>query len=320
MFKVVAVPAFHAEGMQMLRDHPEIEFSVVTDTSPEGIRKGVTGADAIVIRTQTLPKDALELAPNLKVVSRFGVGTDNVDVAHLNTRKIPMAIAVGANALSVAEHTVMLMLNMAKDFRNAEESLRAGDWKWRDKGTSRDLVGKTLLLLGIGRIGQKLAEFALAFGMRVIAYDPYLKQSPMPGVTMIDDFRSHLKEIDYLSLHFPSTPETRKLIGKTELASLKPGAFLLNAARGGIITEDLLLEALNAGYLGGVGLDVFDAEPPSPTNPLFKHPRSYFTPHTAGMSEEAMTRMGVMAAQNAIDGLFGRLDPSMIFNRKELGV
>ncbi len=320
MFKVVATANFHPKGMQMLRDHPDIDFSVITDPSPEGIKKGVTGADGIVVRTQLLPKEALELASNLRVVSRFGVGTDNIDVAHLSSRGIPLAIAVDANAVAVAEHTLMLMLNLAKDYKAGEASLRGGDWKWRDKGTSGELGGKTVLLMGFGRIGQKVARFCQAFDMRILVFDPYVQSSPIIGVELVADYRRYLPETDYLCMHFPSTPETRALIGREELAAIKRGAFLVNPARGGIIAESLILEALETGQLGGVGLDVFDAEPPAGDNPLFNHPRSYFTPHTAGMSEEAMTRMGVQAAENCIAGLRGELEPRVLFNRKELGL
>ncbi len=320
MFTVAVVAPFHEEGLKLLRDRSDIDLRVITDLSPEGVAKGVTGADAITIRTAPLPKEALALAPALRVVSRHGVGYDNVDVAYLSSRKIPMALAVDSNYTAVAEYTLMMMLALAKDAFAGDAAVRSGDFNWRSKGTISDIAEKNVLIMGFGRIGQRVAKLCQAFDMKVTAYDPYVASSPVPGVAMTGDFRAALPETDYLCLHMPSTPETLGMIGPKELETMKNSAFIVNCARGGMIDENLLAGALEAGKIRGVGMDVFAAEPHNHNDPLFKQKRCVFSPHSAALSVECSIRMAKQTAQNVLDCLDGKLAARVVVNRKEIGM
>jgi D-3-phosphoglycerate dehydrogenase len=322
MYTVVITAPVHPDAIELLNSRPDLVLvRQLTDLSPEGIARGVTGADAILVRTQQLPRECLALAPELRIVSRSGVGTDNVDVAYLTSRKIPVAITVDANVISVAEHTLMFMLGLAKQLLAADKATRNGDFgPWRERQIPTDLSGKTVLIAGFGRIGKRLGELCLAFGMKVVAYDPYLDSSPLPGVSLVSDLKKALPECDFLSLHLPLTPETKKLIGTAELASMKKTSFLVNAARGGIVDEDALNDALDKGEIAGAGVDVFEREPPETARPLMHNRKAYFTPHTASFTEESFARMGVQAAQNIIDCLEGKLQARVVFNAKSIGM
>ena len=320
MYKVAVVGPIHEEGMKLLRERSDIEATVVQDLSPAGIAKGITGIDAITIRTQLLPKEVLALAPNLRIVSRHGVGYDNVDIPYLSSRKIPMAIAADANYTAVAEHTLMMMLVLAKDAIAGNEAVIKGDFQWRGTGTLTDVMDKHVLIMGFGRIGQRVAALCLAFGMTVSAYDPFVAASPVPGVEMIKDWKAALPSIDFLSMHLPSMPETVGMIGEKELAAMKNSAFVVNAARGGIINEDALAKALSEGSIRGAGLDVFLHEPHDPNHPLFKQKRCIFSPHNAALTAECTIRMAKQCVQNVLDCLDGKLQARVVVNRKEIGM
>ena len=322
MYTVVITAPVHPDAISLLNSRPDlVSVRQLTDLGPEGIARGVTGADAILVRTQLLPRETLALAPGLRIVSRSGVGTDNVDVAHLTSRNIPMAISIDANVISVAEHALMLMLSLSKQLIAADEATRDGSFgPWRERRIPTDLAGKTVLIAGFGRIGRRLGELCLALGMKVLAYDPYLSRSPISGVAMVSDLKKTLLECDVISLHLPLTQETKSLIGAVELASMKKTAFLINAARGGIVDEDALNDALNEGEIAGAGLDVFEREPPDIAHPLMRNRRVYLTPHSASFTEESFARMGVQAAQNILDCLEGKLQPRVVINAKDIGM
>ena len=243
-----------------------------------------------------------------------------MDVAYLSSRKIPMAIAIDSNVGSVAEHTLMMLLALAKDAMAGDRATRSGDFAWRDRRTASDVAGKSALIMGFGRIGQRVGALCRALGLRVAAFDPYMERSPVEGVEMVKDFRAILPEIDFLCLHLPSTPETRDLIGAGELALLKRGAFVLNCARGGIVDEDVLCDALESGHLGGAGLDVFAKEPPDTAHRLFRQEKVLLSPHNAALTEECAIRMATQAVQNVLDCLDGKLQPRVVMNRREIGM
>jgi len=320
MFKVAVVGPIHEEGMKLFRDRSDIDVSVLQDLSPEGVNKGIAGVDAITIRTQILSKETLALAPDLRIVSRHGVGFDNVDVSYLSSRKIPMALTVDANYTSVAEHTLMMMLVLAKDAQRGNEAVLEGDFAWRSAGTLNDVIDKRVLILGFGRIGQRVAALCQAFGMSVVAYDPFVVESPVPGVEMVKDWKAQLPYIDYLSLHMPAMPETVGMIGTAELATMKNSVFIVNCARGGLIDEDALAKALSDGTVRGAGLDVFADEPHDPSHPIFKQKRCVFSPHNAALTAESSVRVAIQCAQNVLDCLDGKLQARVVTNRKEIGM
>lgn len=320
MYTVVCVGSFHARGFELLDARADLlTYTVLEDLSPQGVASGIRGANAIIVRTTPLPADALAAAPELRVVSRHGVGTDNIDVAWLTSRGIPVAIAADSNVGSVAEHTLMLMLGVAKDVMAGDRATRGGNFAWRDRRTPMDLAGKTILLLGFGRIGQQVGKLCQALGMRVLAHDPWYRDSPLPGVVMVPDFREALPEADVLSLHLPATAETRGLIGAAELGRLRRGAIVINCARGGIVDEDALCDALESGALRGGGLDVFSEEPPRGDSRLLGQPNLILSPHNAALTGECAIRMAEQAVQNVIACFEGTLEPRLVVNSRELG-
>ena len=182
------------------------------------------------------------------------------------------------------------------------------------------MAGKSALIMGFGRIGQRVGALCRALGLRVAAFDPYMERSPVEGVELVKDFRAILPETDFLCLHLPSTPETRDLIGAGELALLKRGAFVINCARGGIVDEDVLCDALESGHLGGAGLDVFAKEPPDTAHRLFRQEKVLLSPHNAALTEECAIRMATQAVQNVLDCLDGKLQTRVVMNRREIGM
>lgn len=318
MKKVVVIAGFHPAGMNMLMARNDIETVVVDNPTQENIKKAIVNADAVTIRTAPLTSDLLSLAPNLKIVSRYGVGTDNIDVEYCSSKNIPVAVTAGGNDRSVAEHAFMFIMNLSKDMKGGELAVLKKDWLYREARVMHDLYDKNVLLIGFGRIGQRLAHLCLAFDMKVLAYDPYVTSSPVEGVTMVSDFRDALPVADFISLHLPFNKQTKDIIGKEELHQCKAGAFLINTARGGLISEENIMYALDNELLAGVGLDVFTQEPPEPSLPLFKHPRSFFTLHTAGMSEECTKNLSEMTVQRIFDCFDGQLEDKYVFNRKDI--
>lgn len=308
----------HEAGLKLLHE-AGLAVDVVTGfTEPESLEL-LAKTDAILLRTQKMSAALLNQARRLRVLSRHGVGYDNVDIAALNQLGILLCIVGDANSVSVAEHTMMLMLALARRVLAYDQRTRAGDWRYRDELYSTDLHGKTLLLMGGGRIGRVVATRALAFEMRVEIYDPSaaLSQIQALGAKLVGSLPQALARADVLSLHIPAQAG-QAVIGKEELQALKPGAIVINTARGGIIDELALAEALASGHVAGVGLDVFENEPPDLKHPLFRGDNVILTPHAAGLSQEAAMRTSLMAAQNIIDFFEGCLDPAVIINRASI--
>ncbi|HZA66765.1 MAG TPA: hydroxyacid dehydrogenase, partial [Geminicoccaceae bacterium] len=281
----------------------------------------IVDADGVTIRTSPLPAEILERAERLKVVSRHGVGYDNIDVETLSRRGIPLAIAADANATAVAEHTLFFMLALAKQGLRYDRATREGGWAVRNSLDAVDLMGRRVLVMGFGRIGREVAKRCAAFGMAVMVYDPYVQANVIEAAgdyRSVPDFQAVLGETDVLTVHMPLGPDSRSLIGAPELAALPDTAFVINAARGGIVDETALHEALTTGKIAGAGLDVFDQEPPPDDHPLFALPNVILSPHSAGLSKEAAIRMAISTARNALAGIDSKLDPSMVINREVL--
>ncbi|MEQ8968119.1 MAG: hydroxyacid dehydrogenase [Azospirillaceae bacterium] len=317
---VLVAGALHPEGMALLEAREGLTVEVVEQATPEDLRARLPEADALAIRTVTLPEEAVAAASRLKVVARHGVGYDNIPVPALTARGIPLALVGAVNALAVAEHTLFLMLACAKRCVAHDHAVRAGDWWLRNRFEGTELAGKTLLLLGFGRIGREVAARAAVFGLTVTAYDPVVPAETVAaaGVAPLADWRAALPEADFVSLHLPLSDETRNLFDAATLAAMKPSAILINTARGGLVDEAALAEAVTAGRLAGAGIDVFVEEPPEPDNPLMAVERVILSPHTAGLTLECAIRMGTVTARNVLDGLDGTLDRSLVVNREVL--
>jgi D-3-phosphoglycerate dehydrogenase len=223
------------------------------------------------------------------------------------------------NSVSVAEHAMMQILACAKQLIRSDCAVRHGPWGWRNKLEQGEVSGKTLLIIGYGRIGRNLAAMAAAFGMKISAYDPYLAAKGWPDgqVACASDLAMALAEADFVSVHIPKAD--RPIIGSVEIASMKRGAIIVNTARGGIVDEAALADALRSGHIAAAALDVFDAEPPAADHPLLAFDQVILTPHTAGLTAEAAERMAVSSVQNVLDFFAGRLDPALIVNAAALG-
>lgn len=314
---ILVAGKLHPSGLDLLRAAP-VTFDYVEEISEPSYQAYLPKADALVIRTQPLSAASIAKAAGLKIVSRHGVGYDAVDVPTLNARGIPLCIVGDVNSSGVAEHAMMLILAATHRLIAADQATRAGDWGWRNGLQTQEVAGKRLLILGFGRIGQKLAAMARAFGMEVAAYDPFLPGEHWPkGAVRVTDLAAGLAEADAVSLHLPKADTV--VLGADELALMKPSAVVVNTARGGLVDELALASALRAGRLGGAGIEVFDAEPPATDHPLFGIDRAVLTPHNAALTVECAERMALASVQNVLDFFAGKLDPALIVNKAALG-
>lgn len=315
MARVLVIEPIHQSGLDILKRRPGIVVEQLGQTNEATISAGARQADAILIRTSPLSAAAIEGARQLKVVSRHGVGYDNIDLPALNARRIPLTVVGAANAVSVAEHTFFLLLSAVKRGLAYDRAVREGRWSLRNSLGARELDGKTLLVVGLGRIGRNVAAKAQAFGMRVIAYDPFLNEAPGgSGIELAPDLDEALAKTDAVTLHVPMTASTRMLFDASRLARMKASAVLICTARGGLVDETALAAALKEGRLAAAGLDVFAEEPPAAHHPLFALDNVILSPHSAALTEECAVRMSTVSAQNCLDALDGRLDPNLVVN------
>lgn len=321
MTKVMIAGKIHPDGMDILKAEPGLEIEVFNDPGEALPMASLASADALLIRYGVVTAEQATQMPNLRVVSRHGVGCDNLPTVELGARGVPVTIVGPVNAISVAEQVFAMMLTLTKKVIASDAAVRGGNWDYRASLALSELAGKTLLLLGYGRIGREVARRAAAFDMQVCVFDPFVDTDVIEdaGYDVVPDWKAALPYADILSLHLPATPETMGLIGAAELSQMKPTAILINAARGGLVDEAALFEALSGRLAeGGAGLDCFTQEPPQANHPLFKLPNVVMAPHSAALSAEATKAMGVVAAKNIIAGLNGTLDPSLVFNAKAL--
>lgn len=320
MARVLVVGRVHEAGLARLRARPGLETVELDERATAEIPQALAGAEAVIVRTARLEGSAIAAAPRLRVIAKHGVGYDNIDLVAAAARRIPVTVTATANAVSVAEHAMAQMLALAKHGPVMDAAVRAGDWAARTRIVSLELAGRTLLIVGFGRIGSRVARRALAFEMRVLVVDPYVPPERIraAGCEPAASLRAALAEADIVTLHCPLGPATRGLLGAAELALLRPGALLVNTARGGLVDEPALVAALATGRLGGAALDVMEREPPAPDDPLLAAPRLLLSPHVAGVTAESAVRMAVEAADNVLAGLDGRLDPSVVVNPEVL--
>jgi len=305
----VLVPEQLAErGLELLRASGH-EVDVQLELTPEQLLHAVVGADALIVRSATqVTDDVLAAGADLVVVGRAGIGLDNVDVEAATRRGVMVVNAPQSNILSAAEHALALMLAQARNIPQAHAALVAGKWE-RSKWEGVELHGKTLGVVGLGRIGALVAQRALAFGMRLVAYDPYVapERARHMGVELMN-LEELMAEADFISIHLPKTTETAGLIDADVLAKAKPGIRIVNAARGGILDEDALADALRSGQVGGAALDVFATEPCT-DSPLFSLPNVVVTPHLGASTHEAQDKAGVTIAEQVNLALAGDFVP-----------
>jgi D-3-phosphoglycerate dehydrogenase len=314
--RIVLGRPLHPAGQALLDARPGLELVTLNDPPPEAWRATLAEADAALMWLERMGRAELEAAPRLRAVSRYGVGFDTVDVPACSGRGIPVMVVNGTNDLSVAEHAMMLLLACARRAVDADQHIKRGGW-WPAEGPRMvDLAGRRALVVGYGRIGTRVARYMTAFGMRVAVFDPLYHPARIAadGYEVARDLHAALALSDVVSLHCPLMPGTRHLMDEAAFAALKPGAILVNTARGPVVKEEALVAALRSGRLMGAGLDVLEAEPALPGNPLLSLPNVVISPHSAASTEEGLARMARQAAQNILDALDGRPDPAMMVN------
>jgi D-3-phosphoglycerate dehydrogenase len=310
MVRVLIAEPLAAAGIELLRAHFEVDAHDTLDRAELLAR--VADADALVVRSATqVDGEVLAAGRNLKVVGRAGIGLDNVDVNAATRLGVMVVNAPQSNVISAAEHTVALILAQARNIPQADAALREGRWE-RSRFQGAELYGKTLGIVGLGRVGALVAQRLNAFGMRLIAYDPYVSRdrAAQMGVELAS-LVEVLTRADVVTVHLPKTPETTGLIGERELAAMRPGARLVNTARGGLVDETALAKAVESGHLGGAALDVFSEEPTT-QSPLFLLDRVVVTPHLGASTAEAQDKAGVAIAEQLILALTGQFVPNAV--------
>ena len=296
----------HEEALDMLRGEAE----VVSGSAPGSDEMGeaLPEAHALLLRTAKLSAAQIEQAGSLRVISRHGVGVDNVDTRAAARRGIPVLITPRANLRSVAEHVFALALAVNRNLLAADRSVRGGRFAARDRLVGRELFGSTIGIVGLGRVGAEVARIAAGgFGMRVLCWDPLLSpaEARARGAEPTPTLADLLGASDLVTVHVPLSEGTRGLIGPRELAAMRPGAVLIQASRGGVVDEQALTNALRSGHLAGAGIDVYETEPPPEDHPLLQLDNVVLTPHSAALTREAMRLMAADAARGILDVLAG---------------
>jgi D-3-phosphoglycerate dehydrogenase len=325
MYKVVFCRALHPTAMAMLEARKDIEVQLLTTAfrgppMQKELAENISGADGVMVGLERVDADLLALAPKLRVISRFGVGYDSLDIPTCTKRGIAVGVVNGANDLSVAEHAMMLMLSVARRTVEMDASVRAGTWMLQTGRRMHELAGRTVLVVGYGRIGTRVAKLCAAFGMNVMVNDPNF---PTPriaadGHTPAPDLMAAVPEADIVTLHLPLYEATKNLVNAEFLARMKPTAWLINTARGGVVDEAALATALANGTIEAAGLDVLVQEPPVGENPLFALPNVVLAPHNAAAPLECFAKMSRRAVANLLDTFDGRIDPGYLVNPEVL--
>ncbi len=312
--RALIVQPIHQSGIELLEK--EVEVVLASNPSVKRVCKEIKGIHGVIVRTAPFTREIIESADKLEVIGRHGVGVDNIDIEAASERGIPVVYTPNANMVSVAEHTIGFILALAKRLFISDKATREGNFAIREEFAAIDLKGKILGIIGLGRVGSTLAKKCKdAFNMKVIVYDPYLsfQKAKEIRVSLSHNLPELLKESDIVSVHTPLTKETEGLIGEEELKLMKPTAFLINVARGGIINEEALVKALKEKWIAGAATDVFSQEPPEPNNPLYKAENIILSPHMAALTKECVIKMATEVAKGVLDVLRGN-KPEYIAN------
>jgi len=297
-YRILVADSIALDGLLPLSDDPRFELVMRPGLSGDDLAAAIADADAVLVRSATkITRASLARADRLKAIGRAGVGVDTIDVDAATERGIPVLTAPAGNSISAAELTMALLLAVARKVPAADRSMKAGEWDRKSFG-GFELYGKTLGLVGAGRIGGQVAKRARAFGMNVIVYDPWLDRERARELDVqLAELDDVIANSDVLSVHVPLTDATRNLIGAAQLARMKKGAVLLNVARGGVVDETALVDALRAGHLAGAGLDVYEQEPLSKESPLRALPNVVMTPHLGASTMEAQQNVAIEIAE-----------------------
>ena len=317
MYKIGIIQKIHDKGLELLDAHTNFEYEIIDDVSEENLLKKIHLYDAVSLRVSKLSNNLLSKATKLKVISRHGVGYDNVDTSYLKQNNITLLITATANAIAVSEHVFYLMLSISKNFLNLDNEVRIGNFKSNmNKFETFELHNKEILIAGFGRIGKNLIKKCLGFNMNVKVFDPFVDEKTIRnmGGAKVDNFENALKTLDFLSLHIPLNKNTQNFIDLKKMKTMKKTSVIINTARGGIVNESDLNKALNKKIIFAAGLDVFSNEPINLDNPLLKNKRIIMSPHTAALTNECKIRMGKETAQNIIDFFEKKVNKNMLVN------
>ena len=315
MHKIAIIENIHQDGINLLKNNPNFEFEVIEDTSDENLIKVLPNFDGCTLRVSKLNEKIMSNCKKLKVISRHGVGYDNVDLDFIKKNNITLLITATANAVAVAEHVIYMMLSISKGFNQYDQEVRIGNFKKNSSSiTTLELFKKEILIVGFGRIGQSLIQRCKGFEMNIKVCDPFVNKETIEkfGGKKIENLDEGLKMCDYLSMHVPLTNKTKNLINYSKLKNMKKDAIIINTARGGIINEADLDKALNENIIFGAGLDVFEKEPIDKKNSLLNNKKVLLSPHSATFTNECKSRMSVETIKNIIDFFENKIDKSMI--------
>lgn len=305
--KILVSDPLSEEGLNILKAEKEFQVDVMTELKPEKLKEVIADYEALIVRSATkVTREVLECAKRLKVVGRAGVGLDNVDLEAATQKGIIVMNTPAGNTISTAEHTFSMVLAVSRNIPQANASMKKGEWK-RSKFMGIELYAKTLGIVGLGRIGTEVARRAFSFGMKVLAYDPFLSREVAEdlGIEAVE-LKRLFEESDYITVHTPLTEETRHLISTEEFAIMKKGVRIINCARGGIIDEAALVVAIKEGKVAGAAMDVFEKEPLEPENELLKLDSVITTPHLGASTEEAQVNVAIEVSEIVRDALLGR--------------
>jgi D-3-phosphoglycerate dehydrogenase len=297
MLKVLLTDNIAPEALAVFERYDGIEAVATETLPPDRLMEEIADCDGVVVRSPTkVTAEVIAAAGKLRFIGRAGVGVDNIDLEAATARGIVVMNSPGGNSVSTAEHTIALILALVRRVPQAHRSVTGGEWD-RQAFRGAELSGKTLGVVGLGRVGREVVRRMRAFDMRVLGADPYVDADTAAGLgAEWVDLETLLRQSDVVTVHVPLSRETAGLIGPREIAMMRDGAFLVNCARGGLVSEAALVEALDSGKLAGAAVDVFEKEPPG-DHPLFRHPRCVFTPHVGAATAEAQVRVAVEAAE-----------------------
>jgi D-3-phosphoglycerate dehydrogenase len=324
-YKILVADPISEKGIELLKSVPSFDVEVNLGLKAEDdFAAAAANADAIIVRSGVkVTAKVMANAPKLKVIGRAGVGVDNIDIPAASKRGVVVMNTPGGNTISTAEQAFTLMMSLARKTPQAHASMSSGKWE-RKKFQGTELNGKTLANLGMGRIGSEVARRAMAFGMRVMAYDPYLSPSRahVLRVELMQTVEEAIKDADFITVHMPMTKETKYLLNKERIALCKRGVRIVNCDRGGLVEEAALVEALASGQVAGAALDVFEVEPPTADNPLLSLPNVVLTPHLGASTLEAQESVGIEIAraikEALVDGIVNNAVNMPSVDRKTL--
>ncbi len=304
--KVLVTEFIHPAGIEMLKK--ECEVVTPTGISISELKAAIADVDGVLVRVAPMNREVMEAGKKLKVIGKHGVGTDNIDIPAATELGIAVCNTPQANGEGVASLAIALMLALSRHITQCDAFVRGGGWKDKDALMGTELLGKTLSIVGTGRIGGRLAQICqAAFDMKVYAFDPYVSREAMAekGIIKVETVDELMPVADFVSIHTPLTPATKGIVGTKQFDLMKKTAYLINSSRGPVVDEAALIEALQSGKIAGAGLDVFESEPPAKDNPLLKMPNVILSPHMGGATEESMERMATHAAAEILAVLKG---------------